>query len=50
MRKVDNIRDREAKMTYEQIKKLKAKDFKRLCRVKPQLFEEMAQILNLLHK
>lgn len=45
MRKVGNIRDHEAKMTYKQIKKLKAKDFKRLCGVKPQLFEEMTQIL-----
>lgn len=32
-------------MTYEQIKKLKAREFKRLCGVKPQLFQEMTQIL-----
>ncbi len=32
-------------MTYEQIKKLKAREFKRLCGVKPQLFKEMTEIL-----
>jgi hypothetical protein len=32
-------------MTYEPIKKLKAREFKRLCGVKPQLFKEMTQIL-----
>jgi hypothetical protein len=32
-------------MTYEPIKKLKAREFKRLCGVKPQLFQEMTQIL-----
>ncbi|NJL51138.1 MAG: hypothetical protein HC930_01060 [Hydrococcus sp. SU_1_0] len=32
-------------MTYEQIKKLKAKEFKRLCGVKPQLLKEMTEIL-----
>lgn len=32
-------------MTYEQIKNLKEKEFKRLCGVKPQLFEEMLEVL-----
>ena len=32
-------------MTYEQIKNLPEKDFKRLCGVKPKLFEEMVDIL-----
>ena len=32
-------------MTYEQIKKLKAREFKRLYGVKPQLFKEMTEIL-----
>lgn len=32
-------------MTYEQIKNLKEKEFKRLCGVKPQIFEEMVGIL-----
>ena len=32
-------------MTYEQIKNLKETEFKRLCGVKPQIFEEMASIL-----
>ena len=32
-------------MTYEQIKNLKEKEFKRLCGVKPRLFDEMVNIL-----
>ena len=32
-------------MTYKQIKKLKAKEFKRLCGVNPQVFKEMTEIL-----
>ena len=32
-------------MTYEQIKNLSQKEFKRFCGVKPQLFEEMVGIL-----
>ena len=32
-------------MTYEQIKNLSEKDFKRLCGVKPKLFDEMVDIL-----
>lgn len=32
-------------MTYEQIKNLKEKEFKRLCGVKPQIFEEMVNTL-----
>ena len=32
-------------MTYEQIKNLKEKEFKRLCGVKPKLFDEMGDIL-----
>lgn len=32
-------------MTYEQIKNLKEKEFKRLCGVKPKLFNEMVGIL-----
>ena len=32
-------------MTYEQIKNLKEQEFKRLCGVKPQVFEEMVNIL-----
>jgi hypothetical protein len=32
-------------MTYEQIKKLSDKEFKRFCGVQPQLFEEMANVL-----
>lgn len=32
-------------MTYEAIKKLKTREFKRLCGVKPQLFKEMTEIL-----
>ncbi|WP_319421675.1 hypothetical protein [Pleurocapsa sp. FMAR1] len=32
-------------MTYEQIKNLSEKKFKRFCEVKPQLFEEMAGVL-----
>ena len=32
-------------MTYEQIRNLSEKEFKRFCGVKPQLFEEMASIL-----
>ena len=32
-------------MTYEQIKNLSEKEFKRFCGVKPQLFEEMASVL-----
>ena len=32
-------------MTYEQIKNLPEKDFKRLCGVKPKLFDEMVDIL-----
>jgi len=32
-------------MTYEQIKNLKEKEFKRLCGVKPKLFGEMVDIL-----
>lgn len=31
-------------MTYEQIKSLNERQFKRLCGVKPQLFEEMVDI------
>ena len=32
-------------MTYEQIKHLKEREFKRLCGVKPQIFEDMVNIL-----
>jgi hypothetical protein len=32
-------------MTYEQIKNLREKEFKRLCGVKPQIFEAMVSIL-----
>lgn len=32
-------------MTYEQIRNLRDKEFKRLCGVKPQLFEKMAEVL-----
>lgn len=32
-------------MTYKQIKNLGEKEFKRLCGVKPKLFEEMLQVL-----
>ena len=32
-------------MTYEQIKNLSKKEFKRLCGVKPQLFQEMVDLL-----
>ena len=32
-------------MTYEQIKNLKEKEFKRLCGVKPKMFDEMINIL-----
>jgi hypothetical protein len=32
-------------MTYKQIKNLEEKEFKRLCGVKPQLFEEMVEVL-----
>ena len=32
-------------MTYEQIKNLSEKEFKRLCGVKPQLFQEMVDLL-----
>lgn len=32
-------------MTYEQIKNLREKEFKRLCGVKPQIFETMVSIL-----
>ena len=32
-------------MTYEQIKNLSERQFKRFCGVKPQLFEEMVGIL-----
>lgn len=32
-------------MTYKQIKNLGEKEFKRLCRVKPKLFEEMVEVL-----
>ena len=32
-------------MTYEQIKNLREKEFKRLCGVKPQLFGEMVDVL-----
>ena len=32
-------------MTYEQIKNLREREFKRLCGVKPQIFEEMVSIL-----
>ena len=32
-------------MTYEQIKHLKEREFKRLCGVKPQVFEEMVKSL-----
>ena len=32
-------------MTYEQIKNLREKEFKRLCGVKPLVFEEMLSIL-----
>jgi hypothetical protein len=32
-------------MTYEQIKNLTEKEFKRFCGVKPQLFEQMADVL-----
>ena len=31
-------------MTYKQVKNLKDSKFKRLCRVKPQLFDEMRAI------
>ena len=32
-------------MTYEQIKNLREKEFKRLCGVRPQLFREMVDVL-----
>lgn len=32
-------------MTYKQVKNLKEKEFKRLCGVKPKLFQEMVKIL-----
>ncbi len=32
-------------MTYKQVKNLKDSEFKRLCGVKPQLFDEMVAIL-----
>jgi hypothetical protein len=32
-------------MTYKQIKKLKVREFKRLCGVKPQLFQKMSEVL-----
>jgi hypothetical protein len=32
-------------MSYEQIKNLKEKEFKRLCGVKPKLFREMVEVL-----
>ncbi|PSB06865.1 hypothetical protein C7B62_21655 [Pleurocapsa sp. CCALA 161] len=32
-------------MTYNQIKNLEEKEFKRLCGVKPKLFEEMVEVL-----
>jgi hypothetical protein len=32
-------------MTYEQIKNLREKEFKRLCGVKPKLFDEMVEVL-----
>ena len=32
-------------MTYKQIKNLREKEFKRLCGVKPKLFEEMVDVL-----
>ena len=32
-------------MTYEQIKNLREKEFKRLCGFKPQLFGEMVDVL-----
>ena len=32
-------------MTYEQIKNLREKEFRRLCGVKPQLFKEMVDLL-----
>lgn len=32
-------------MTYKQIKNLEEKEFKRLCGVKPKLFEEMVEVL-----
>ena len=32
-------------MTYEQIRNLSAKEFKRLCGVKPKLFQEMVEVL-----
>ena len=37
-------------MTYEQIKKLKAREFKRLCGVKPQLFNSHYARLNVIRK
>jgi hypothetical protein len=32
-------------MTYKQIKNLREKEFKRLCGVKPKLFDEMVEVL-----
>jgi|GEM_PF-3228751 len=32
-------------MSYKQIQNLVEKEFKRLCRVKPKLFEEMVEVL-----
>ena len=32
-------------MTYKQVKNLKEEEFKRLCGVKPKLFQEMVEIL-----
>ena len=32
-------------MTYKQVKNLKEGEFKRLCGVKPRLFQEMVEIL-----
>ncbi len=32
-------------MTYEQVKRLKSEDFKRLCGVRPETFNEMLEIV-----
>ena len=37
-------------MTYKQVKNLKEKEFKRLCGIKPRLFQEMVKVLDQCHE
>ncbi|PHM09614.1 transposase family protein [Nostoc sp. 'Peltigera malacea cyanobiont' DB3992] len=37
-------------MTYEQVKSLKLEDFKRLCGVRPETFNQMLEVVRLLHR